>query len=190
MNLPPLDAKEFPSFFEAIHGYEPFPWQRRLARLVFENGWPKALDVPTGAGKTAAMDVALFHLALEADRGSARRAPLRVAFVVDRRHSCSHGFHVGFRRIRPRSGSHCHPAGRVRSGALDPPRRNVLGMDAHRPPPGVLNCCQARKYARWTTCATRLCAGVAPNDANERHHPARSSAYVASSSRVAPGLPN
>jgi CRISPR-associated endonuclease/helicase Cas3 len=46
---------------------------------------PARLDLPTGAGKTAALDVAVFHLALEAAKGEARRAPVRIAFVVDRR---------------------------------------------------------------------------------------------------------
>jgi CRISPR-associated endonuclease/helicase Cas3 len=81
-----LRADEFPVFFRALHGYEPFPWQTRLASRVFTAGWPeKALDVPTAAGKTAAIDIAVFNLALEADRGIERRAPVRILFVVDRR---------------------------------------------------------------------------------------------------------
>jgi CRISPR-associated endonuclease/helicase Cas3 len=43
------------------------------------------LDLPTGSGKTAALDIALFHLALEARKAASRRAPVRIAFVVDRR---------------------------------------------------------------------------------------------------------
>ncbi len=85
MNAPRLEPSEFAAYFEAIHGAEPFPWQRRLAEMVFENGWPQVLDVPTGAGKTAAIDVAVFHLALEATGGHERRAPVRTLFVVDRR---------------------------------------------------------------------------------------------------------
>lgn len=91
----PLTVDDFPAFFKAIHGHEPFPWQTRLLRdHVAVDGWPRqGLALPTGSGKTAAMDVALFHLALEADRlqvgasasGQARRAPVRIAFVVDRR---------------------------------------------------------------------------------------------------------
>src|SRR5581483_9282729 len=58
----------------------------RLLRQIAETGqWPDILDLPTGSGKTAALDVAVFHLALESDRGSNRRAPVRIAFVVDRR---------------------------------------------------------------------------------------------------------
>ena len=47
--------------------------------------WPDVLDLPTGAGKTAALDIAMFHLALEAAKRQARRAPVRIAFIVDRR---------------------------------------------------------------------------------------------------------
>lgn len=81
-----LSPDHFPAFFQEVYGYEPFPWQTRLLQLVAETGgWPAVLDLPTGSGKTAAIDVAVFHLALEADRGSERRAPVRIAFVVDRR---------------------------------------------------------------------------------------------------------
>lgn len=86
MSLPPLAADEFDAVFQEMHGHSPFPWQGRLARLLTGTGrWPEALDLPTGSGKTAAIDAALFHLALEADRGPERRAAVRIAFVVDRR---------------------------------------------------------------------------------------------------------
>ncbi|MCS6921626.1 MAG: type I-U CRISPR-associated helicase/endonuclease Cas3, partial [Elioraea sp.] len=86
MTLPHLQADEFALVFEAIHGVPPFPWQKRLAaRLANGEGWPDSLDLPTGSGKTAVIDIALFHLALQADLGPNRQAPLRIAFVVDRR---------------------------------------------------------------------------------------------------------
>lgn len=84
--LPELRPGDFDAFFEAVHGegVRPFPWQRRLAlRLAQGRDWPAVLDLPTGSGKTAALDVAVFQLALEA--GSVRRAPLRIVYVVDRR---------------------------------------------------------------------------------------------------------
>lgn len=81
-----LTADDFSAFFQEIHGYPPFPWQKRLLAQVAARGeWPDTLDLPTGSGKTAAIDIAIFHLALEADRGVTRRAPVRIAFVVDRR---------------------------------------------------------------------------------------------------------
>lgn len=79
-----LQAGDFAAFYRAVHGFDPFPWQMRLAELVLEHGWPDALDVPTGAGKTSAIDIAVFHLALQAGKQT-RNAALRIAFVVDRR---------------------------------------------------------------------------------------------------------
>jgi CRISPR-associated endonuclease/helicase Cas3 len=82
-----LRVEDFATFFEEVHGYQPFPWQTRLLGYLVDNEgkWPEVLDLPTGSGKTAAMDVALFHLALEAGKRMDRKAPVRIAFVVDRR---------------------------------------------------------------------------------------------------------
>ncbi len=86
MQLHPAD---FHDFFCGIHDQAPFPWQQALVDHLAERGrWPDVLDLPTGTGKTAAMDVAIFHLALCADkpgRDLLRRAALRIALVVDRR---------------------------------------------------------------------------------------------------------
>lgn len=88
-----LSAADFPPFFREVHGVEPFPWQRRLLeRLAAGEGWPALLDLPTGTGKTAVLDIAVFHLALEAARGERRWAPVRIAFVVDRRLVVDHTF--------------------------------------------------------------------------------------------------
>jgi CRISPR-associated endonuclease/helicase Cas3 len=82
-----LEQSDFRTFFEEVHGYEPFPWQTRLLQYIVDHHgeWPAMLDLPTGSGKTAAIDIAVFHLSLEADRGSERRAPVRIVFIVDRR---------------------------------------------------------------------------------------------------------
>lgn len=81
MDLRPSD---FAIFFEAVHGCRPFPWQQALVdRLAEDDCWPDVLDLPTGSGKTAALDVAVFHLALRFTEP--RRAALRMALVVDRR---------------------------------------------------------------------------------------------------------
>jgi CRISPR-associated endonuclease/helicase Cas3 len=80
----PLAPEDFPAFFRDVHGAEPFPWQHRLLHRVVRDGWPEVLDLPTGSGKTAALDVALFALALGID-ASPRLAPLRIVYVVDRR---------------------------------------------------------------------------------------------------------
>jgi CRISPR-associated endonuclease/helicase Cas3 len=87
-----LDADAFTEFFretwsEAGSAMEPFPWQRALAAEVIEgDGWPGELCLPTGAGKTAVLDLALFHLAAQADRPPEERtAPRRIFYVIDRR---------------------------------------------------------------------------------------------------------
>lgn len=86
-----LNADTFPEFFEALWGKPPFAWQTALARRVLENDaapWPEAIALPTAAGKTACMDVAVFALAAQADRlerGQPLSAPRRIFFVVDRR---------------------------------------------------------------------------------------------------------
>lgn len=81
-----LSPDDFRAFFQEVHGHQPFPWQERLLRRVAEEGaWPGVLDLPTGSGKTAAIDIAVFHLALESGRGESRQAAVRIALVVDRR---------------------------------------------------------------------------------------------------------
>ena len=76
-----LTPDDFAAFFRDIHGHSPFPWQQRLTTQVLTRGaWPKVIDLPTGTGKTAVLDTAVFALA-------ARPAvsPRRVVFVIDRR---------------------------------------------------------------------------------------------------------
>lgn len=75
----------FEAFFSALHGHAPYRWQSRLAAEVASSGtWRGALAAPTGAGKTAVIDIALWHLAKEASSPE-RRAPLRIVFAVNRR---------------------------------------------------------------------------------------------------------
>lgn len=97
--LPSLELDEFAAFFAAVHGPDPFPWQRRLAEQLATEGWPRVLDLPTGCGKTAAIDAAVFHLALEAGRAS-RRAPLRIVYVVDRRTIVDQAYERATRIVR------------------------------------------------------------------------------------------
>lgn len=74
-------SPDFDEFFTQVHGRDPFPWQRRLADSILQTGrWPALLDLPTGTGKTAALDIALFTLAYRPDV-----LPRRVVMVVDRR---------------------------------------------------------------------------------------------------------
>lgn len=92
-----LSAEDFPAFFEWIHGRSCFPWQARLAREVLgPDGWPGTLALPTGVGKTSAIDVALFALAVDP-----ARAPRRIVLVVDRRVVVDQA-NIHARRIRER----------------------------------------------------------------------------------------
>ena len=76
-----LTEHDFSTFFHDIHGYAPYPWQRRLTMQVLATGgWPPVIDLPTGAGKTAVLDAAVFAMAVQPDV-----SPRRIVFVVDRR---------------------------------------------------------------------------------------------------------
>ena len=76
-----VTAGDFSSFFRDVHGYDPFPWQERLTRQVVNLGvWPKVIDLPTGTGKTAVLDTAVFAMA-----ACPATSPRRVVFVIDRR---------------------------------------------------------------------------------------------------------
>lgn len=66
----------FEEFFGAVNGHAPFPWQARTAeRLARRDTF--AVSVPTGLGKSAMVDAAIWA----ASHGTWRR----IAFVVDRR---------------------------------------------------------------------------------------------------------
>ena len=81
-----LSAAQFSDFFRELHGRPPYSWQTRLAERAVEGDWPGAIDLPTGSGKTACIDVALFSLACQAGRKVAERtAPRRIFFCVNRR---------------------------------------------------------------------------------------------------------
>lgn len=81
-----MKSTSFPAFFQSLWGYAPFDWQTRLLERVATDGWPSTLDLPTGAGKTATLDIAVFALALDAAKPAAeRKQPRRIVLVVDRR---------------------------------------------------------------------------------------------------------
>ena len=76
-----LTAEDFDRYFRDVHDQEPYPWQSRLTRQVLEEGrWPDVIDLPTGVGKTAVLDTAIFALAARPDI-----SPRRIVFVIDRR---------------------------------------------------------------------------------------------------------
>jgi CRISPR-associated endonuclease/helicase Cas3 len=74
-------------FDEQRPTYGPFPWQQRLLETVLDEGWPGCLDLPTGSGKTASLDIAVFALAMQASRDEEAdiSQPRRIVFCVNRR---------------------------------------------------------------------------------------------------------
>ncbi|MBC6441646.1 MAG: type I-U CRISPR-associated helicase/endonuclease Cas3 [Rhodobacteraceae bacterium] len=78
---------DFETFYQAVTGHPPFPWQARLAREVADHGhWPDEVGIPTGLGKTACLYIAVWWLAVQADCPLAvRTAPTRIWWVVNRR---------------------------------------------------------------------------------------------------------
>ncbi len=94
-----LHVEQFDEFFGSLyqdrHGspFQPMDWQRELARLACLGEWPNYICVPTGAGKTSALDVAVFALAVQATLPPMQRtAPMRTFLVVDRRTVVSEAF--------------------------------------------------------------------------------------------------
>jgi CRISPR-associated endonuclease/helicase Cas3 len=81
-----LTADRFAEFYKAVHGktddsaFGPFPWQERLAHRACMSDWPRIIALPTAAGKTTCIDIAVFALACRA-----KNAPRRIFFIVDRR---------------------------------------------------------------------------------------------------------
>lgn len=77
---------DFKTFFHAIWGYDPFPWQIRLADQADTETWREWITLPTGTGKTTVLDIATYNLARQASRPHDQRtAPTRIVFAVNRR---------------------------------------------------------------------------------------------------------
>ncbi len=75
-----LTSQLFSQFFHEVHGDDPFPWQVEMASRACAGEWPSPVALPTAAGKTALIDIAVFALAC-----GAPQAARRIFFVVDRR---------------------------------------------------------------------------------------------------------
>ncbi|MFT4225540.1 type I-U CRISPR-associated helicase/endonuclease Cas3 [Micropruina sp.] len=91
--LAALSTSDFASYFSALWSkpdappVEPFGWQSALVEAAQrERRWPDLIDLPTGTGKTSAIDIAVFLLALGAEEPPDKQwHPRRIAVVVDRR---------------------------------------------------------------------------------------------------------
>ncbi|ADU51053.1 CRISPR-associated helicase Cas3, Anaes-subtype [Thermaerobacter marianensis DSM 12885] len=84
--MTPLSTRDFGPFFQEVTGHAPYPWQERLVAQILTEGWPDAIEIPTGCGKTAVVEIAVFTLAAQAGRSPwERTTALRFFYVVDRR---------------------------------------------------------------------------------------------------------
>ena len=118
---PPAPMPTFAEFYRALNSVpgerrDPFPWQRRLAeQIATTEQWPAEVGVPTGLGKTACLDIAVWWLASQADRAAAERtAPIRIWWVVNRRLLVD---------------STAEHAERIARAFTDPDAANVVGQD-------------------------------------------------------------
>lgn len=92
MNIPNVnemssDMPTFDEFYRAINQRDAFPWQSRLAYNIEATGkWNHLIGIPTGLGKTACLDIAVWWLATQAYCPPRERiAPTRIWWVVNRR---------------------------------------------------------------------------------------------------------
>lgn len=77
-----LDRETSRRLTEALglsNGQQAFPWQEALLARFIAGNIDRALDIPTGLGKTAVMAIWLVAYA------AARRMPRRLVYIVDRR---------------------------------------------------------------------------------------------------------
>ena len=125
-----LGAEHFADFLAAVHGHTPFRWQLRLVdQLAAADAWPDLLHLPSGAGKTTAVDAAVFHLALRHDELG--RAALRICVVVDRHLVVDHTF-VHARRLAAALADPASAGGLGRQGVVAEVARR-LGTLAESP---------------------------------------------------------
>lgn len=133
-----LSIQHFQEFFADVHGRTPFAWQVALAERVLSGVWPEVIDLPTAAGKTASIDVAIFALAAAAV--AKKPAPRRVFFVVDRRVVVDEAYDRA-RRI---------------AAALEEPKSPIVTR---------VRDALASLGGEWPLRVSRLRGGVAPDDA-------------------------
>lgn len=84
--MTPPALLDFPNYFRELHDCDPYDWQLRMAERAIAGNWPDFVDLPTGSGKTACLDVAVFALACQASLDKREKtAPRRIFFAVNRR---------------------------------------------------------------------------------------------------------
>lgn len=80
-----MTPEGFAPFYRALTGRSPFQWQQRLVDDIVAHGsWPEDVHAPTGAGKSAVIEMHAFVNALNG-WGAGPRVPRRLAICVNRR---------------------------------------------------------------------------------------------------------
>ncbi|GAA1471230.1 hypothetical protein P4N68_06390 [Corynebacterium felinum] len=80
------DFPTFADFFQEVHGFAPYNWQIELSNFVASTGkFPDRIAIPTGLGKTSAIDVAVWALAKQIVERVPRSIGQRIFHVVERR---------------------------------------------------------------------------------------------------------
>src|SRR6266478_3157937 len=74
-----MNSVDFQQSFKKLTGDLPFPWQEGLFGEFAEGRFPRALDIPTGLGKTSVMTIWLIALTKGAP------VPRKLVYIVDRR---------------------------------------------------------------------------------------------------------
>ena len=142
--------ERFSEFYAAANGgCRPYPWQCALVERVAAAGrWPD-IAAPTGAGKTAVVDVHVFLVAEHAAGAQIARPPRRLILVAPRRVLVDDQYERALRlaRLLHEADLRDSEGGSVLAGVARALRRLALAeADDDRPPVGV-----------W-----RLRGGVAP----------------------------
>lgn len=89
---------EFPQFLAEVSGLEPdgtrpstatprapYRWQETFAQACLAGNPPRVVGVPTGSGKTTAVDALVWALAAQVAGGGKRTLGVRVVWAIDRR---------------------------------------------------------------------------------------------------------
>jgi CRISPR-associated endonuclease/helicase Cas3 len=156
--MDPLTLADFTGYFRELHGHAPYDWQARLARRVAEGTWPGAIDLPTGSGKTACLDIAVFALACQASwEKPMRTAPRRIFFCVNRRVIVDEAHQRAVRIARKTWSSEGEPSTCPVLARVAAALRRLSSMDATSGPP--LDVLELRggiyRDNRWARSATQ-----------------------------------
>jgi CRISPR-associated endonuclease/helicase Cas3 len=78
------EERFFQTFFNFLTAKEPFEWQKDVFRLFVKGEIPPTIDIPTGCGKTALMEIWVSALTWQALNGKVS-LPRRLVWIVNRR---------------------------------------------------------------------------------------------------------